>query len=569
MNSLLDLVVPLETWLLLPFIVLGALALTFVLRAPQFSRVLDGWRALRDDRSGPGEISPAAAVALSVAATTGAGALVGTATAISLGGPGAVAWLWLFGVLIAPLRFAEVLLARSAPPGKAGMAGVTGSLGARLAADGMARVKPFGTVLVVLVPLAAFAVVGGLHGTALAESADLLLPGSAIYLAALAAAGGVGLWLWAPARQAIGWVALAALVALGVALLLGVFHDLGRAFTLFPRALDDAFSGSSEVGAFTGALVAEITRAAIRHVLPSLAATGGSDGAIHALARAPSARAQAAAAIFGVVLHVLIVTLVGMAIVGTGAFSRRVDGERRLDEVLWVDSGYETVSQRLERERRWTGYVRVVDGQMSGEERPMGIERGMIGSPRFEEVDGSPANFALRIGNGRITRVLRLDSDDALVEAPDDEAQRIRVVGDMLPRGGALLMAAVRRGGGELAERLFLAALVVLSALLVAAWGAGARASLTADLGEGAGRAGLGLPALGLVLGASGLAPFLAPLAGIAGALVAIVSVFGLLSKLRELSLLSAPVSAPAASSAASSGMVEAKRTPAPKKKKR
>lgn len=542
MNSLLDLVAPLETWLVLPLLVLGSLALTLVLRAPQLGRLADGWRGLKDDPGAPGEISPAAALGLSVAMTTAAGATVGTATAISLGGPGAVAWLWLFGVLVAPLRFAEALLSRSAPPGKAGMPGATGSLGARLTADGNPRIAQVGMALTVLVPLAAFVVVGGLHGAALGETAEILLPGSAVYLAVAAAVGGVGLWLWPPARQAMGWVALAGFASLSLALLLAVGHDLGRSFTLFPRAIDDAFSGSSEVGAFTGALVAEITRAGIRHVLPSLVSSTGADGAVHGLARAASARAQAAAALLAVVSHVLVVTLVGMAIVGTGAFSRRVDGERRLAEVVWVDSGYETVSQRLERERRWTGYLRVVDGAMTGEERPVGIERGMVLSPRFEDVDGTPSDFALRVIDGRISRLLLPDADGALVEASDAAIGQIRVTGDMLPRGGALLLAAVERGGGELAQRLLLAALVVLSALVVAAWGAAARAALTADLGEGPGRAGLGLAALGLVLGASGIAPFLEPLAAIVGGLLAIAGVLGLLAKLRELAVLSSPV---------------------------
>jgi len=560
MNSLLDLVLPLESWLVLPLLAISAVALTFILRMPQLARLGEGWRGLKDDLRAPGELSPASALALSVAATCGAGAVVGTATAISLGGPGAVAWLWLFGLLIAPLRFAEVLLARSAPPGKAGRANVTGSLGARLLADGDTRLRPIGTALTALVPIAALAVVGGLHGAALGETAEVALPGSAIYLAVIAAAGGLALVLVPQARAAVGWVGLAGFGALVVALFFGIFDDLGRSFTLFPRAFDDAFSGSAEVGAFTGALLAEITRASIMGVMPSLTSSLGADGAIHALARASSARSQAAAAIFGTLIHVLVVTLVGMAIVGSGAFSRRIDGERRLSEVRWVDSAYETVSQRMEHERDWTGYLRVVDGTMSGDPRPVGIERSMVASPVFEELDGSLADFALHVTDGEIGRLLRRDADGALDIAPEGEADRILVVGSMLPRGGALLLAAVRRGGGDLAERLLLAALVVLCALLVAAWGLAARSALTADLGEGPGRAGLGLAALGLVLGASGIAPFLGPVAAIAGGLLALAAMLGLLGKLRELSVLLAPA-APATASVAQPTAVKKKKS--------
>lgn len=548
-----DLLPPLETWVVLPLLVLAGLAISFVLRAPQLTRLAEGWRGLREDPTAPGSISPASALALSMAATAGAGALTGTATAISLGGPGAVAWLWLFGILVAPLRFAEVLLARTSPPGKASVDGPAGSLGGRIAADPRKQIHPLGTALVILVPVAAVAVVGGLHGVALAETADLVLPGSSLYFAIAAAAAGVALWELPQARAAIGWVGLAGFVALVVALVIGASYDMGRAFTLFPRALDDAFSGSAEVGAFTGALVAEITRAALRHVMPTLVSSIGADGTLHGLARATSARTQAAAAVLATLGHVVVVTLVGMAIVGSGAFSRRVDTERSLSEVQWVDTDYETVSQRIERERRWTGYIRVVEGEMQGDPRPVGIERSMVVEPRFAEPDGTPADFAVHITEGRIGRLLELDEDGALDMAPPGEADRLLVTGSMLPRGAALLLAAVRRAGGDLAGELLLAAMVLLSALLVTAWGSAARVMLAADLGEGPGRVGVLLAALGLVLGASGIAPFLTPVAGIVGGLLAVAGILAILAKLRELSVLvgapraAAPVATPAA----------------------
>ena len=337
------------------------------------------------------------------------------------------------------------------------------------------------------------------------------------------------------AREAIGWVALVALLALVLSTLIAIVSAPARAFGALPRAIDDAFSGASDVSSFSGALVAEVFGAAVVLMLPSLAATSGLDSALHAEAKAPSAKAQAAIAMLGVLGHVLCVTLVGMAIIGTGAFSRRIETERRLDELVFVDSAFETASQRLEDDRRWTGYVRVLDGVLQGEGRELATERGMIVGPTFAERDGSPADFAARVSHGRINHFLRTDADGALSDIALTEMSDVHVSGRMLPRGGALVVAALTRGGGELGARVGLAALVLLAALAAAAWGLGIRLLLPKELSESAARVGAGLPALGLVLGATGLAPWLGALGSVAVTAVAIVALLGVLSKAREL----------------------------------
>jgi len=58
-----------------------------------------------------GDISPFSALAVALAATIGTGNIIGVATAIALGGPGAVFWLWISGVLGIATKYAEALLA--------------------------------------------------------------------------------------------------------------------------------------------------------------------------------------------------------------------------------------------------------------------------------------------------------------------------------------------------------------------------------------------------------------------------------------------------------------------------
>jgi AGCS family alanine or glycine:cation symporter len=58
-----------------------------------------------------GDVSPFAALTTALAATIGTGNIVGVATAVSLGGPGAVLWMWLTGVLGMATKYSEALLA--------------------------------------------------------------------------------------------------------------------------------------------------------------------------------------------------------------------------------------------------------------------------------------------------------------------------------------------------------------------------------------------------------------------------------------------------------------------------
>ena len=85
--------------------------LTFRLKVPQ--RKI--WTAIRlsvkKDTGSTGDVSQFGALATSLAATIGTGNIIGVATAVSLGGPGAVLWCWLTGVFGIATKYGEGLLA--------------------------------------------------------------------------------------------------------------------------------------------------------------------------------------------------------------------------------------------------------------------------------------------------------------------------------------------------------------------------------------------------------------------------------------------------------------------------
>ncbi len=85
--------------------------LTFRLRIPQ-RRLLTGIRlSFTKDPDAKGEVSQFGALATALAATIGTGNIVGVATAVALGGPGAVLWCWLTGIFGMATKYAEGLLA--------------------------------------------------------------------------------------------------------------------------------------------------------------------------------------------------------------------------------------------------------------------------------------------------------------------------------------------------------------------------------------------------------------------------------------------------------------------------
>jgi hypothetical protein len=479
---------------------------------------------------------PGTAVLLGTAMTYGSAAAVSAATAVSLGGVGAIAWLWLFGLAVAPLRYAETWLARTAPPGQPG-ALPRGSLALRFIHDSSPVVRGIGIALAVLVPLAGFFYVGGVHGEAAMDAAERLLPGSAQSMGVVIAVAAAVLVFPAlakptPAASAmLGWLALGSVLTVFGVALVAIFFDPSRGFGALFVAIEDAFSGAPNVGSFSGALAGEIAGVALLHVLPPLASSIGVDGALHAAARAPLARGQAAASMLAPFLHVVLATTLGLSFVATGAFHRRAEDARRLDEVTFWESGFETVSQRREADRSFTGTLRILDGEARARPLELGTERGMITTPRFIHTDGSPGDFAVRVDHGRITAYLVPEENGSLTQVPLSRVSEIRVEGRMLPRAGTLLAASMVRAGGEAASRIALTALLFLAAIGAAGWGV----AISRSLPERIGRIAAFVPAVGLVLAATGAAPWLGPLGRLVAGLLAIVAVLGILAKTREL----------------------------------
>ena len=88
------------------------LYLTVILRGLQFRKLGHALKLVfhKEDKA-DGDISHFSALTTALAATVGIGNIVGVATAISLGGPGAVFWMWVTGLVGMATKYAEAMLA--------------------------------------------------------------------------------------------------------------------------------------------------------------------------------------------------------------------------------------------------------------------------------------------------------------------------------------------------------------------------------------------------------------------------------------------------------------------------
>ncbi|MDR2373438.1 MAG: sodium:alanine symporter family protein [Bifidobacteriaceae bacterium] len=102
-----------SVWLLIPLLTVTGLVLTIRLRGVQFTKL---WPALklglfkRQDPGSAGDITQFQALTTALAATVGVGNIVGVATAIGVGGPGALFWMWVTGLLGMASKYAETFL---------------------------------------------------------------------------------------------------------------------------------------------------------------------------------------------------------------------------------------------------------------------------------------------------------------------------------------------------------------------------------------------------------------------------------------------------------------------------
>jgi AGCS family alanine or glycine:cation symporter len=317
-------------WPMIVLLVGTGLLLTIVTGGVQFRYLPFALREvlgkITQKSTGAGEVSPFQAVATALASTVGVGNIAGVATAISIGGPGALFWLWVSGVLGMCTKFAEIVIAlHYREPDAAGqMRG-----GAMYVLRKGLGLPWLGTIFAGLVALAAFGIGNMVQSNSVAASlqasfgVDPTVTG--IVLAAITAAvilGGI---------KRIGQVTEYLVPFMAVIYLAGGLVILIRFAPQLPEAValvvSSAFSGAAATGGFAGSTVMLAMRYGIARGLFSNEAGLGSAPLVHAAARTDHPVRQGLYGIFEVFVDtILVCTTTGLAIMVTGVWSGGATG---------------------------------------------------------------------------------------------------------------------------------------------------------------------------------------------------------------------------------------------------
>jgi AGCS family alanine or glycine:cation symporter len=273
-----------------------------------------------------GSVSPFQAVATALASTVGVGNIAGVATAISIGGPGSLFWLWVSGLLGMCTKFAEIVIALDyrETDEKGTMRG-----GAMYTLKNGLGLPWLGAVFAGLVSLAAFGIGNMVQANSVADSLRATFGISpsvtGVVMAILAAAvilGGI---------RRIGEVTeiLVPFMALfylggGTIILLRFAGELPGAIAL---VFEGAFSGSAATGGFTGATVMMALRYGVARGLFSNEAGLGSAPMVHAAAKTDHPVRQGLYGIFEVFVDtILVCTVTGLVILSTGVWADGTTG---------------------------------------------------------------------------------------------------------------------------------------------------------------------------------------------------------------------------------------------------
>ena len=155
-------------------ILLGThLFMTFRLKIPQRKLFTAIKLSVTKEDGQKGDVSPFAALATALAATIGTGNIVGVATAITLGGPGAVLWCWFTGIFGMSTKYAESFIGikyrvRTSDGMMLG--------GPMYALEKGLKMKWLGTLFAILTSLAAFGIGNSVQANAISENVSEMLP---------------------------------------------------------------------------------------------------------------------------------------------------------------------------------------------------------------------------------------------------------------------------------------------------------------------------------------------------------------------------------------------------------
>jgi len=281
------------------------------------------WRGRAKGDESTGEISPFQALMTCLAATVGTGNIAGVATAIFLGGPGALFWMWCTALVGMATKYAEVVLAvkyretdeRGEHVGGP-MYAIRNGLGARWAW--------LGVLFALFGGLAGFGIGNMVQVNSMADALQVSLgiPDWATGVAVMVFTGLVVLGgirrIGAVAQALVPFMCLA-YVAASIAVLIVQADQIPAAFA---QVFSHAFSPAAATGGFAGAAVLAAIRYGVARGIFSNEAGLGTAGIAQAAGTTTSAVRSGLIGMLGTFIDTIIVcTMTGLVILTTGVWT--------------------------------------------------------------------------------------------------------------------------------------------------------------------------------------------------------------------------------------------------------
>ncbi len=272
-----------------------------------------------------GEISPFQALTTALAATIGTGNIAGVATAIFLGGPGAIFWMWVSAFLGMATKYSEIVLAvyyRSRIKGE--MAG-----GPMYFLEQGLKMPFLALLFATFGSLAAFGIGNMVQANSVADAVQSTFGISPFFTGLAMALLG--------ALVILGGIRRIAVVTSAVIPLMAAFYVAGAFFILltfraqipqaFATIFAAAFQGQAAVGGFAGATVLQAWRFGISRGIFTNEAGLGSASIAHAVARTTHPARQGMWGILEVFVDTHVVcTITALVLLVTGAAQSGLEG---------------------------------------------------------------------------------------------------------------------------------------------------------------------------------------------------------------------------------------------------
>ncbi len=337
-------------YLLIPLLLLTGFYLTVRLKGLQFTKLWHSlWVALvvRKEKGAEGDISHFEALMTALAATVGTGNIVGVATAIAAGGPGALFWMWMTGLVGMATKYSEALLSvkfrvtgedgeQSGGPMYYLSRGLAGSSG-----SGFGRF--LGGAFALFAAVAAFGIGNMVQSNSVADAVKGSF-GVPTWVTGLILALGAGAVILGGIRS-IGRFTGVFVPVMIVAYMIGCLLVLALHIERVPEALQmvfrDAFTGTAATGGFVGAAVAQAIRFGVARGIFSNESGLGSAGIAAAAAQTREPVRQALVSMTQTFIDTLVVcSCTGLAILCTDAWQQVDEAGNALTGALLTQTAF-------------------------------------------------------------------------------------------------------------------------------------------------------------------------------------------------------------------------------------